>query len=98
MESEAVSRCLGNEVPVSSTKPIHGHLLGAAGATEMLIAMQTVREGLIPHTLNLEEPEAGIAVNLVRHEPLTASVEFALSNSFGFGGHNAVLAVGPPPA
>jgi 3-oxoacyl-[acyl-carrier-protein] synthase II len=96
-EAQAISRVLGNHVPVSSTKPIHGHLLGAAGATEALICVQAVREGLIPHTLNLEQPDAGVELDLVRAAPREACVKIALSNSFGFGGHNAVLVVGPPP-
>jgi 3-oxoacyl-[acyl-carrier-protein] synthase II len=97
MESLAISKVLGNEVPVSSTKPIHGHLLGAAGATEMLICMQAVRTGRIPFSLNCENRGEGIEINVVQGSSLTAPVEFALSNSFGFGGHNASLVVGPPP-
>ncbi len=96
-EAPAIQRVLGAETPVSSTKPIHGHLLGAAGATEALICVKAIREGLIPHTLNLDNPDEGIELNLVRGEPLRAPVEVAMSNSFGFGGHNAVLVVGPPP-
>jgi len=97
MEAHAVRAVLGEETPVSSTKPIHGHLLGAAGVTEMLVCVQAVREGLIPPTLNCERPEPGLQVDLVRGEPRKAAVSVALSNSFGFGGHNAVLVVGPPP-
>jgi 3-oxoacyl-[acyl-carrier-protein] synthase II len=96
-EAQAIHRVLGDNVPVSSTKPIHGHLLGAAGATEALVCMQAVREGMIPHTLNLDHPDEGVELDLVRGEPRRAAVEIAISNSFGFGGHNAVLVVGPPP-
>ena len=97
MEAAAISQVLGNEVPVSSTKPIHGHLLGAAGATEMLICMQAVRSGMVPPSLNCENRGEGIENNVVQGGPLTTPVEFAISNSFGFGGHNASLVVGPPP-
>lgn len=97
-EAQAIGDVLGRETPVSSTKPIHGHLLGAAGATEALICVQAVREGLVPHTLNLRDPEDGLELNFVRDEPLRTPVKVAMSNSFGFGGHNAVLVVGPPPA
>jgi 3-oxoacyl-[acyl-carrier-protein] synthase II len=96
-EAQAIRRVLGEETPVSSTKPIHGHQLGAVGATEALLCIQAVRQGLIPPTLNLEHPEEGLGINLVRGQPLRAPVEIAVSNSFGFGGHNAVLVVGPPP-
>lgn len=97
MEALAVRAVLGEETPISSTKPIHGHMLGAAGVTEMLICVQVVREGVIPHTLNCDRPEEGLQVDLVRGQPRKAAVSVALSNSFGFGGHNAVLVVGPPP-
>jgi 3-oxoacyl-[acyl-carrier-protein] synthase II len=63
----------------------------------MLVCVQAVREGLIPPTLNCERPEPGLEVDLVRDQPRKAAVSVALSNSFGFGGHNAVLVVGPPP-
>lgn len=96
-EVPAIRRVVGEEVPVSSTKPVHGHQLGAVGATEALICIQAVREGLIPPTLNLERPEEGLGINVVRGQPLRKPVEIAVSNSFGFGGHNAVLVVGPPP-
>lgn len=98
MEAAAISRVFGEGgVPVSSTKPIHGHLLGAAGATEMLICMQAVREGRIPPSLNCNELQEGLSVDVVRGQPRTATVRCALSNSFGFGGHNASLVVGPAP-
>ena len=96
-EAPAICRVLGEEVPVSSTKPVHGHQLGAVGATEALICIQAVREGLIPPTVNLERPEEGLGINVVRGQPLRKPVGIAVSNSFGFGGHNAVLVVGPPP-
>ncbi len=97
MEAKAIHNLLGDEVPVSSTKSIHGHLLGAAGATEMLLCIEAIHQGLIPHTLNCDRPDEDITINLVRGEPQETSVEVAMSNSFGFGGHNAVLVVGPPP-
>jgi 3-oxoacyl-[acyl-carrier-protein] synthase II len=97
MEAMAIRQVVGDSVPVSSTKPVHGHLLGAAGATEALVCIQTIREGLIPHTVNCDHPDPDLGLDLVREAPRAAQVEIALSNSFGFGGHNAVLVVGPPP-
>jgi 3-oxoacyl-[acyl-carrier-protein] synthase II len=97
MEAQAIQEVFGESVPVSSTKPIHGHLLGAAGATEMLICVEAIRRGLVPPSLNCEQPEEGLGINVVRGGPLKTPVEVALTNSFGFGGHNASLVVGPPP-
>jgi 3-oxoacyl-[acyl-carrier-protein] synthase II len=97
MEAAAIHRVFGDRVPVSSTKPIHGHLLGAAGATEALICVQAVREGRIPLSLNCDEPDEGLTIDVVRGESRTATVPFAMSNSFGFGGHNVSLVVGPAP-
>mgnify|MGYP002682755009 CR=1 FL=1 len=74
-----------------------GDVYKRQGATEALICIQAVREGLIPPTVNLERPEEGLGINVVRGQPLRKRVEIAVSNSFGFGGHNAVLVVGPPP-
>ena len=97
VEAEAIRTALSDRVPVSSTKPIHGHMLGAAGATELLVCGLAIHHGAIPATLNCDHPEAGLGVDLVLGEARKAPVEIALSNSFGFGGHNVVLALGPPP-
>ncbi len=78
-----------DQVPISSTKPVHGHMLGATGSTELALCMKVIETGIIPHTLNCDNPdEAAAPLNLVRGEPLEASVTRAMSNSFGFGGHN----------
>jgi 3-oxoacyl-[acyl-carrier-protein] synthase II len=97
MEAAAIHQVFGDRVPVSSTKPIHGHLLGAAGATEMLICVEAIRHGMVPASLNCEQPDENITIDIVRGAPRATPVEVALSNSFGFGGHNACLVVGPPP-
>lgn len=97
MESRALERALGEHVGrawVSSTKGVMGHTLGAAGAIEAIIAALTIRDGRVPPTAGLEEIDPKCAS--LRHVPaggIDASVEVALSNSFGFGGVDTVLAL-----
>jgi 3-oxoacyl-[acyl-carrier-protein] synthase II len=80
-------------IPVSSTKPATGHLLGAAGALELAIAVQTQRTGIAPPTLNLEAPDPDCDLDYIplSARPVTAS--YAMSNSMGFGGHATSLIV-----
>ncbi len=94
MEATAIGELFGDSVPVSSTKPIHGHQLGATGASELLACIKAIQEGIIPHTLNCDNPDDGIVIDIVRDKPRQATVKYAMSNSFGFGGHNAVLIIG----
>jgi len=77
-------------VPVSSTKSMTGHMLGAAGAVEAMIAMEAVRTGIVPPTINCDDPEDP-EMNFVAHRAQEHTADVAVSNSFGFGGHNAVL-------
>jgi 3-oxoacyl-[acyl-carrier-protein] synthase II len=94
IELKAVERLVGNaagELVMSSTKSSTGHLLGAAGAVEAIFSMLAMRDGIVPPTLNLENPSVETPIDLV---PLTArkrEINVALSNSFGFGGTNASL-------
>jgi 3-oxoacyl-[acyl-carrier-protein] synthase II len=83
-------------VPISSTKSSIGHLLGAAGAVEAIATILTLRERIVPPTLGLEEPEAGLDLDFVPGASRGLDVApgepaIGVSNSFGFGGHNAVL-------
>lgn len=94
-ESRAIASVFGEQaskIPVSSTKPVHGHMLGATGPTELAICIKAMEEGVIPHTLNCEDPEPE-GLDIVRGEPREQDVEVAMSNSFGFGGHNITLIV-----
>ncbi len=85
-------------VPVSSTKGHFGHTLGAAGAIEAVVTLLAVRHGLVCPTMRLERPLASTHVDLVRDRVRTLAVEAAISVSAGFGGSNACLVFGPPPA
>jgi 3-oxoacyl-[acyl-carrier-protein] synthase II len=97
MEAAAIAELFGGSAPVSSTKPIHGHQLGATGASEFFICIQAVREGLIPHTVNCDNPNVDERIDIVRGEPRRTEVKYAMSNSLGFGGHNAVLVASGAP-
>ncbi|MCE4224661.1 beta-ketoacyl-ACP synthase II [Methylobacterium sp. C25] len=96
LELKAVERLLGDsasKVAMSSTKSAIGHLLGAAGAVEAIFSILAIRDGVIPPTLNLDNPSVETAIDLVPHEAKRKRVDVALSNSFGFGGTNASLVV-----
>jgi 3-oxoacyl-[acyl-carrier-protein] synthase II len=90
---EAVFANRGKDLAISSTKSSTGHLMGAAGAIETVFAILAIRDGVVPATLNLEDPDVGGRFNLVPKVPQQLAVRHALSNSFGFGGVNAALVV-----
>lgn len=93
-ETIAIKKALGGhgkEVLVSSTKSMTGHLLGAAGAVEAIICAKALEEGAVPPTVGYQVPDEECDLNLVTGETKTADIEVALSNSLGFGGHNATL-------
>jgi 3-oxoacyl-[acyl-carrier-protein] synthase II len=76
---------------VSSTKSMTGHMIGASGGAEIGISALALHEQLVPPTINLDEPDEGCDLDYVAHHARFASLEYALSNSFGFGGSNAVV-------
>ncbi|MBS1723493.1 MAG: beta-ketoacyl-ACP synthase II [Armatimonadetes bacterium] len=93
-ETHAIKRALGEaayKVPVSSTKSMIGHTLGAAGAIEALICMLAIRDGVLPPTINLKTPDPECDLDYVPNQARPASIGYAMSNSFGFGGHNVTL-------
>jgi 3-oxoacyl-[acyl-carrier-protein] synthase II len=93
-ESRAVKTLMGaaaNQVAVSSTKSMIGHLLGAAGAVEAIFAVLSLRDQVAPPTINLDNPDEDCDLNFVPHEAQERSIDYALSNSFGFGGTNGSL-------
>jgi 3-oxoacyl-[acyl-carrier-protein] synthase II len=94
IETVALKRCFGAhaaKLMVSSTKSMHGHLLGAAGGLEAGISVLAIRHQTIPPTINLDHPDEGCDLDYVPHVKRAASITYALSNSFGFGGTNAAL-------
>ena len=94
IELGAIERLMGDDaatLTMSSTKSATGHLLGAAGAIEAIFCMLAIRDGIVPPTLNLDNPERETLVDLVPHKAKKKKVDIALSNSFGFGGTNASL-------
>ena len=94
IELKAVERLVGNaagNIAMSSTKSSIGHLLGAAGTVEAIFCLLALRDGVVPPTLNLDNPSIATSIDLVPHTARQRSVEVALSNSFGFGGTNASL-------
>lgn len=98
IELGAVKKTFGQDaykLSMSSTKSATGHLLGAAGAIEAIYAIKSVIEQAVPPTLNLDEPDEGCDIDLVPKQAKQRKVRYALSNSFGFGGTNASLIVGP---
>jgi 3-oxoacyl-[acyl-carrier-protein] synthase II len=94
IELKAVERLVGNaagRVAMSSTKSSIGHLLGAAGAVEAIFCLLAMRDGVLPPTINLDNPSVSTAIDLVPHKARKQPINIALSNSFGFGGTNASL-------
>jgi len=83
----------GNAPPVSSTKSLHGHAMGASGAIEIASSLLALRDGFLPPTINLDTPDPECDLDYVPQVPRDANVQAFLSNSFGFGGMNAVVAV-----
>jgi 3-oxoacyl-[acyl-carrier-protein] synthase II len=84
----------GGKLLMSSTKSMHGHALGASGAVEMVACVHAVRDGVIPPTINLDNPDEGFDLDLVPHHARERRVRYAMNNTFGFGGHNVTLIVG----
>ena len=100
VEIAAVKALFGSHarsLAMSSTKSATGHLLGAAGAVEAIFSILAMRDGVLPPTLNLNEPDPECDLDLVPREARRKPIRYALSNSFGFGGTNAALIFGPPP-
>jgi 3-oxoacyl-[acyl-carrier-protein] synthase II len=100
IELGAVQRLFGNaagKVSMSSTKSSIGHLLGAAGAVEAIFCIQALRDGIVPPTINLDNPSVETEIDLVPNQARRREVNVCLSNSFGFGGTNASLVLAKPP-
>jgi 3-oxoacyl-[acyl-carrier-protein] synthase II len=95
-ETKAIKRVLGDhayKTAVSSTKSMTGHLLGAAGAVELIACVKAIETGIIPPTINLDNPDPECDLDYVPHVAREKKVDACLNNSFGFGGHNASIVV-----
>jgi 3-oxoacyl-[acyl-carrier-protein] synthase II len=93
-ETKAIKTVFGEQayqVPISSTKSMTGHLLGAAGAIEALFAVNVIQEGIMPATINYEVPDPDCDLDYIPNQSRAKQVVHVMSNSFGFGGHNAVI-------
>jgi 3-oxoacyl-[acyl-carrier-protein] synthase II len=98
-ETKAIKDVFGNhayKLAVSSTKSVHAHLLGAAGAMEAAATVMALERGMLPPTINLDTPDPECDLDYVPNKPRKADVNVAISNSFGFGGHNATLVIRKP--
>lgn len=97
VESLAIKQVFGEaakKVAVSSTKSMTGHLLGAAGAVEAIVCAKAIEEGIVPPTINYQVPDPDCDLDVVPNQARKMPVQYALSNSLGFGGHNATLLLG----
>ena len=96
IETLAIKKVFGphaKKLAVSSTKSVMGHLLGAAGGVELIACALAMKEGIIPPTMNYETPDPDCDLDYVPNKPRAAKIKVAISNSLGFGGHNATLVV-----
>jgi nodulation protein E len=100
-ETRAIKAVFGpaaKDLPISSTKSMHGHLLGAGGGVEAIACIKAMEEGVLPPTIGLKEADPECDLDYVPNEARRKKVSFAMSNSFAFGGLNAVLVFGSAPA
>jgi 3-oxoacyl-[acyl-carrier-protein] synthase II len=101
LETEGVKRAFGDQaynVPISSTKSMTGHLLGAAGSLEAMFTVQAIRSGIVPPTINLEDADPDCDLDYIPNACREVDVTVAMSNSMGFGGHNVSLILKAHPA
>jgi len=95
-ETRAIKSAFGErayKIPVSSTKSMTGHMMGATGALEIVFCVNAIREGVLPPTIHYETPDPECDLDYIPNKAREAKITLALSNAFGFGGHNAVLAI-----
>jgi 3-oxoacyl-[acyl-carrier-protein] synthase II len=90
-EIVAVKAAVGTHPVLTSTKSMSGHLLGAAGALESIATILAIRDGIVPPTINLDDPDDGLDLDVAAHKARQMDIRAALNNSFGFGGHNVAL-------
>ena len=94
LETKSIKRAFGDyakKVRISSTKSMHGHIIGGTGAVEAIISIRAMQEGFFPPTINLEEPDPECDLDYVPNKGIKGEINTVMSNSLGFGGHNAIL-------
>ena len=91
MAVKALFGAHAHKLAMSSTKSVTGHTLGGAGAIETVATVKALVEGVLPPTINLDNPDEGFDLNFVANTAQESKVEFAINNSFGFGGHNTSM-------
>ena len=95
-ETRAVKAAFGErayKIPISSTKSMTGHMMGATGALEAIFCVQAIRDGVLPPTIHYETPDPECDLDYIPNQAREKKIDLAISNAFGFGGHNAVLAI-----
>ena len=95
-ETKAIKMVFGNKaykIPISSTKSMTGHLMGAAGAVELIVCLLAINKGVIPPTINLENPDPECDLDYVANKARQKEINTAISNSFGFGGNNSTIII-----
>jgi 3-oxoacyl-[acyl-carrier-protein] synthase II len=100
-ETLAIKKALGEQayaIPISSTKSMTGHLLAATPSIEAIVSIMALRDNYVPPTINYETPDPKCDLDYVPNVGRAVEVNIVMSNAFGFGGHNAVLIFGAPPA
>ena len=93
-ETKAIKGAFGElarRIPVSSTKSMTGHMMGATGALEVVFCVQAIREGILPPTIHYRTPDPECDLDIIPNQARETKIDLAISNAFGFGGHNAVL-------
>ncbi|RLP92438.1 MULTISPECIES: beta-ketoacyl-ACP synthase II [unclassified Micromonospora] len=91
LEIGALHKALGDHPVLAATKSMTGHLLGAAGALESIATILAIRDGVVPPTINLDDPDDGLTLEVAAHKARQMEIPAALNNAFGFGGHNVAL-------
>jgi 3-oxoacyl-[acyl-carrier-protein] synthase II len=93
MAIKAVFKEKAKSIPASSVKSMFGHLIGAAGAAEIITCVLAIRDNIVPPTMNLNEPDSALDLDYVPNKPRKHNVNIAMKESFGFGGQNNVVII-----